>query len=65
MKDQTIETIAGMAGLTVLGVAALAIDGSLGETIMVAIAAGLGAFVRHVWPVSTSEASDNAAEVPK
>ena len=47
-SDRIVE-LAAIAGATVLGVAALIVDGDVGETIVVAIAAALGAVARHYW----------------
>lgn len=63
MKDETLETIFGMGCFVALAVAALIIDGSMGEAVLAVVSFGLGAIVRHVWP--SSEAITNATEVSK
>ena len=54
-----IVQIAGLSCIAVLGIGAIVVDGNVGESILVACAAGLGAFVRHIWP--TSEVTTNEA----
>jgi len=49
MKDQTCIEIVGMVGLVVLGAVAVIYDGDIGESLMVAVSAGLGAFMTHVY----------------
>jgi len=61
MKDQTCIEAVGMAGLVVLGAVAVIYDGDIGESLMVAVSAGLGAFMTHVY--YTAGVTDDDKEV--
>lgn len=63
MKDQTCIEIVGMVGLVVLGAVAVIYDGDIGESLMVAVSAGIGAFMTHVYH-TTKEVDEDAEEVP-
>lgn len=60
MKDQTILELAGMAGIVFLATVAVVVDGELGETLMVAVSAALGAIVAHVYHVTKEVEPDEA-----
>jgi len=59
VKDQTCIEIVGMAGLVVLGAVAVIYDGDIGESLMVAVSAGLGAFMTHVYHTSKEVTTDD------
>lgn len=46
--DQTVEVVA-IVGVTVLGAVAIVVDGDVGNTIAIAIAAALGAIIKGIF----------------
>lgn len=56
-SDNVVE-IAGLCAITALGTSALVIDGSMAETIVIAVAAGIGAFVTHVYHIGGTRNDD-------
>jgi len=47
-SDKVVELVA-ITGLTILGVAAMVVDGDMGETIAIGVAAAFGFLARHFW----------------
>jgi NADPH-dependent curcumin reductase CurA len=47
VDNETIRYVAGMAGITALGISAMIVDGSIGETIAIAAASAVGYLINH------------------
>jgi len=53
--DKEIVQVVAIAGMTALGIAALVVDGSMGETIMVAVAGAIGVIAGYLFPKGGSK----------
>jgi len=60
LDTETVQVIA-IAGVTALGITAMVVDGEIGETIAVAVATGLGAFIGYLF--KSKGGKDDAKEV--
>ena len=60
--SQTLRYIVAMAALSALGAVAIIVDGDIGNTIAIAVAAGIGYMVKD-WRMGGGE--NNAEEVPQ
>jgi len=60
MKDQTLVEVAGMTLLAVLGTMAMIVDGDIGQDVAIAVGAGIGMIMGHVY--GSQKAGDKDAE---
>ena len=66
-NSQTVRYVVAVAALTVLGTVAIIVDGDIGNTIAVAVAAGIGYMIKD-WRTARAapvEVVEDAEEVPQ